>query len=480
VLGGTVLTFLYPGHAARLAEQRGAPGGLAPSRPSSESTVVSFDISPPRHAPHQRPFSEAAFRELRRANERLSVFYDFSRHVGNVLDIDRLLKTVARRIMKLIPADSGVILLKSKEELEVSLHWAGGTFRDVSEATYSRTAIAKALDEKRGFLIQDISSQPDLSSAQSVRQLNIQSTMVVPIVLEREVFGVLCLSACGRRADFGADDFAMVSGIAGQMAIAIKNAHLADSIRRTTAERERLQKELEIAAHVQKSILPAAAPSVPGLDVAGISFPAREVGGDFFDYVCLGSEALGTTVADVSGKGLAAALLTLQSRNVIHAIARENPSPASVLHKANSVIYDDYSRAGMFLSAFYGVVDTSSRSLRYASAGHNPPLLLRADGTCSSLGATGSLLGVSPELPIGEESIDLGTSDLLALYTDGISEARDKAGVEFGCDKLAKKLSQYRKLPAGEIASRVLREVSSFAGPNPFDDATLVVIKIEA
>jgi len=479
VLGRSTLTFLDPGHSAGQAEQRETPEGSALPRSASESTVVSFDVFPPLHGSRKKTFSEAAFRELRKANERLSVFYDFGRHVGNLLDIDRLLKTVARRIMKLLPADSGVILLKRLEKYEVRLHWAGGTFREVSEATYSRTAVAKAIDQKRGLLIQDISSQPELSAAESVRQLHIESTMVVPIVLENEVFGALCLSACGRRGDFGPDDFAMVSGIAGQMAIAIKNAHLADSIRRTTAEKERLQKEIEIAAHVQKSILPTSAPSIPGLDVAGVSLPAREVGGDFFDYITLGTDALGATVADVSGKGLAAALLTLQSRNVIHAIARENRSPAEVLRKANSVIYHDYSRADMFLSAFYGVIDSSSRTLRYASAGHNPPLLLRADGNCTALNSTGGLLGVTTVLPIAEETVSLGSSDLLALYTDGVSEARDDTGAQFGCERLAEKLAKYRDLPAQEIASQVLREVASFAGPNPFDDATLVVIKIE-
>lgn len=477
VLGRSTLTFFSPA----LPTGQGRPSGEARDtprhRPPSESTIVSFDLSTPGRPTSQQSFSEGAFRELRKANERLSVFYEFGRQVGNLLDIDQLIRTVARRIMNLIPVDSGVILLRQSGGYGPRLCWRTGSFHDCAEATYSSTAVAKAIEEKRGLVIQDISARPDLSGAHSVRELDIQSTMVVPIVLEDEVFGALCLSACGHKADFGPDDFAMVSGIAGQIAVSVKNAELADRIRRTTAEKERLQKEIEIAAHVQSSILPVVPPSIAGLDIAGVSFPAREVGGDFFDYIPFGQDALGMTIADVSGKGLAAALLTLQSKNVIHAFAKENLSPAQVLLKANMVLYDDYSRAGMFLSAFYATLNLPMKTLQYASAGHNPPLLRRSDGTCLHLEATGSLLGISRDLAIAEATVQLQDNDILVLYTDGVSESRDEKGVQFGCERLAQKLGDCCHLPAQEIARQVLEEVRSFAGPDPFDDATLVIIK---
>ena len=476
-LGRSTLTFFNP----VLPTGQGGPSGEARDiprhRPPSESTIVSFDLSTPGRPTSQQSFSEGAFRELRKANERLSVFYEFGRQVGNLLDIDQLLRTVARRIMNLVPADSGVILLRQPGGYSPRLCWRRGSFHDCAEATYSSTAVAKAIEEKRGLAIQDVSARPDLSGAHSVRELDIQSTMVVPIVLEDEVFGALCLSAFGHKADFGPDDFAMVSGIAGQIAVSVKNAELADRIRRTTAEKERLQKEIEIAAHVQSSILPVVPPCIPGLDIAGVSFPAREVGGDFFDYIPFGQDALGMTIADVSGKGLAAALLTLQSKNVIHAFAKENLSPAHVLSKANLVLYDDYSRAGMFLSAFYATLNLPMKTLQYASAGHNPPLLRRADGTCLHLEATGSLLGISRDLAIAEQTVQLQDNDVLVLYTDGISESRDEKGVQFGCERLAQKLGDCCHLPAQEIARKVIEEVRSFAGPDPFDDATLVIIK---
>ncbi len=480
ILGRSTLIFFDPQSAAAESAELESIETPASGRSLSESTVVSFDLDAPLYDTGKKPFSEAGFRELRKAHERLSLFYDFGRYVGNILDVDQLLTNVARRIMKLIPSDSGVILLKGPEEYRPFLCWGKEGFRDASGATFSRTALTRAIELKRGLFVRDIASQPQLSAAESVRQLDIQSTMLVPIILESEVLGALSLSACGRHAEFGPDDFSMISGIAAQIAVALKNAYLAEEIKLTTAEKVRLHRELEIAAQVQKSILPPAPPRFPGLDIAGVSVPAREVGGDFFDYIRLGSDLLGTAIADVSGKGLAAALLTLQSRNVIRALARDNASPAEVLHKANSLVYDDYSRADMFLSAFYAVIDTEARTLRYASAGHNPPLLLRSDGVCSSLSSTGNLLGISPDLAIGEELASLASNDLLALYTDGVSEARDFARAQFGCEKLTERLAEYRSLPAEEIANRIVREVTSLSGPRQFDDATLVIIKVQA
>ncbi len=479
ILGRTILTFFNPKSPRLAARPADTLRGL-PSRSPSESTIVSFDVGTVVPHKSEYPFSEGAFRELRKANERLSVFYDFGKYVGNLLDIDDLLTNVARRIMKLIPVDSGVIFLKRLERYKPFLYWTDEGLRDASEATFSRTALNRAIQQKRGFFIRDIASRPDLRAAQSIRDLGIQSTMIVPIILENEVLGALSLSSHGSQAEFGADDFAMISGIAGQIGIALKNAYLAEEIKRTTEEKVRLHRELEIAAYVQKNILPADPPSLPGLDIAGASIPAREVGGDFFDYVPLGTDSLGATIADVSGKGLAAALLTLQSRNVIHTLARDNLDPQEVLRKTNSIIYPDYSRAGMFLSAFYAVIDVAAGALRYASAGHNPPLLLRADGTCSSLESTGCLLGITRDLPIGEKRIDLAPNDVLALYTDGVSEVRDHTQSQFGCKQLAERLRRYRDFPAHDIAGRILREVTSFAGPTQFDDATLVVIKVQA
>jgi len=483
LLGRTALTFFNfaaetdePEQGAEARKRLDADSTRSPS----ESTILSFDLDPLFPAIDKQPSTDAALRELRKAYERLSIFYDLGREVGNIFDLDSLLAKVARRIRELMPVDSGVILLRRLDSYEPFLCWSNKGFQDTSRARFSRTLVARAIEQKRGLFIPDVTSQPGLADASSVERHQIASSIIAPILIADEVLGAICLSACGRDADFGPDDLALVSGVAGEVAIAVKNTHLADEVKRTTAEKERFEREIEIAAHVQRSILPTAPPSISGLDIAGVSTAAREVGGDFFDYVHLGDNSLGTTIGDVSGKGLAAALFTLQSKNVIHAFAIDNFSPADVLRKANSVMYDDYSRAEMFLSAFYAIVDLPSKLLRYASAGHNPPLLLKADGTCSFLNSTGSLLGIFSDLAIDEEATDLARGDVLALYTDGVSEAKSHSGPQFGCKRLTEKLREYHDLPAHEIADRILQDVASHTGRIHFDDATLVVIKVQS
>jgi len=446
----------------------------------SQSTILSFDLGPLSPAIDKQPSLEAALRQLRKAYERLSIFYDVGKEVTSIFSLDKLLAKVARRIMELMPVDGGVILLRRLGSYDPFLCWNKKGFQDASRARFSRTAVARAIKQKRGLFIPDVSSQPELADASSVERQGITSSIIAPILIADEVLGALCLSFCSHDADFGPDDLALISGIAGEVAIAVKNIHLADEIRLATAEKERLEREIKIAAHVQRSILPTAPPSISGLDIAGVSTAAREVGGDFFDYVRLGDESLGAAIGDVSGKGLAAALLTLQSRNVIHDFARNKLSPADVLRKANSMIYDDYSRAEMFLSVFYAVVDLPSRLLRYASAGHNPPLLLKADGTCSLLNSTGSLLGIFSDLVIDEEAVDLATGDVLALYTDGVSEAKSGSGPQYGCERLTERLREFCHLPAPVIANRILQDVASHTGCIHFDDATLVIIRVQS
>ena len=161
ILGRSILTFLNPGSPSATSPHAQARGSM-PSRSPSESTIVSFDLSPSAYDTGKQPFSEAAFRELRKANERLSIFYDFGKYVGNILDIDELLTNVARRIMKLVPADSGVIFLKRVHQYEPFLYWTREGFQDTSQATFSRTTLSRAIEQKRGLFIRDIESQPDL------------------------------------------------------------------------------------------------------------------------------------------------------------------------------------------------------------------------------------------------------------------------------------------------------------------------------
>lgn len=247
----------------------------------------------------------------------------------------------------------------------------------------------------------------------------------------------------------------------------------------TNAEKERIAKELEIAHGIQQSFLPESPPEIPGIDIAGMNLPAREVGGDFFDYIPVGGGRWGIVIADVSGKGVPAALFMGLSRTLVRANAMAQLSVSETLVRANELITEN-DRSSMFVTVFYGVLDPGHRTLTYVSAGHNAPLMIRqgADDTIL-LKAAGVALGVMPEIELEEREIVLDSGDILVLYTDGVTEAINQREEEFGVARLTTLAGQYRSRTAAEIIGLIRDEVIRFSEGQPqFDDITLIVMKV--
>ena len=271
-------------------------------------------------------------------------------------------------------------------------------------------------------------------------------------------------------------------GIATQLAIALEGALLA----REAAEAQRLDQELRVAREIQTTLLPAAPPTAPGWELAADWRSARLVGGDFYDFWTLkpgDSEAaptIGFVIADVSDKGVPAALFMTLARSLLRTAALDGASPAVALERANRWLTRD-SYSGMFVTLFYGQVQPENGTLRYCCAGHNPPLLLRAGGVVEEL-ATGDIaLGVLEGPQMHERETVIRPGDLLVAYTDGITEAIAADDEPFGVERLIGTAQASRALPAAQIVSAITDALAAFVGDRqPFDDVTLVVIKREA
>jgi sigma-B regulation protein RsbU (phosphoserine phosphatase) len=248
----------------------------------------------------------------------------------------------------------------------------------------------------------------------------------------------------------------------------------------TTAEQERLMKELEIASGIQKSILPTSAPNIEGVELAAINIPAREVGGDFYDYVPVETGHWGLTIADVSGKGMPAAIFMGLSRTIVRASTTGNLSAENAIKHANELICRD-SRSGMFVTLFYAILDSQTKDLTYINAGHNPPLLFRKGSPdILVLEAKGIPLGVTEDIDIEEKGIHLVSGDYLVLYTDGVTEAMNEKEEEFGEDRLRKIIQDNTSLTAHDMLNMVQEEIITFAGKRPqFDDITLMILKVK-
>jgi len=264
-----------------------------------------------------------------------------------------------------------------------------------------------------------------------------------------------------------------------------------ETIRDITERREmearlaRSSAELEIAAEIQRSFLPDVVPQISGFDIAAKSVMALEVGGDFFDVIPfevmpLEQGTLGILIADVSGKGVPAALFMALSRIVVRVNALWHRDPARAIHDANNVIAQD-SKAGMFVTLFYGALSEKTRTLTYVNAGHNPPVVFRGEnGALETLMPTGIALGAAENRDYSSRTVDIGPGDGLVMYTDGVTEAVDAQLQMFGEERLNAIIRKSAGLPAEAILANILEGVREFTGDVPqFDDITLMVIKGE-
>jgi sigma-B regulation protein RsbU (phosphoserine phosphatase) len=266
----------------------------------------------------------------------------------------------------------------------------------------------------------------------------------------------------------------IVTGIAQQAAIAVVN----DRLYRESAERSRMEQELQVARSIQASFIPVEAPQIAGCDVSGYWQAAREVSGDFYDFLRLSDGRWGIAIADVADKGVPAALFMALSRTILRTVAFNRENPADVLQRSNKLIYND-STSDLFVTVFYAVWDASKRTLSYASAGHNPPILIRHRGRQKTLNTDGIALGVIENASIEQRQVELCKGDVIIFYTDGVTEAINEDYDEFGLERLSMVARDNAQGVAAEIVAAITAAVHDHSGDTPqYDDITLVVLKV--
>ncbi len=274
------------------------------------------------------------------------------------------------------------------------------------------------------------------------------------------------------------DEFEDLAGDFNQMAQNLRS-HI-DELKRTTAEKERLHKELEIAQDIQKSFLPDSIPDISGFDIAAYSLPALEVGGDFYDFIPLDNSLWGLVIADVSGKGIPAALFMALSRTLIRVSTALTLSPADAIREANNLIFQD-SKTSMFVTLFYAILDADAMTLTYVNAGHNPPVMItkEKDSTVNLLKADGIALGVLDDIELETVTINLDAGDTIVLYTDGVNEAMNAEGEEYGMKRFTTLINDLKEKNAETLIHKITDAIVTFAGGYPqSDDITLVVIHV--
>ena len=306
---------------------------------------------------------------------------------------------------------------------------------------------------------------------------DIGARMAVPLRTKRDVLGILLLGGLTCGTEYGAAEKQVLRTSADLFALMLENTRLTDRI----VEEEKLRRDLALAAEVQKRLLPDRPPEARVAVLAAVSVPARRVGGDYYDFLDVDDNRIGIALADVSGKGVAAALIM----SVVHASLRiisadPDISLPQLASRMNAFLLR-CTQANKYATFFYAQLDEQRRQLRYVNAGHNPPYLVRASGDLQELSTGGSVIGLLPDMAYEEGSVDLEPGDLLVMFTDGVPEALNVDGEEFGEARLQALVRVLAPLPAPQISSSLVEELQAWMkGAAQYDDLTFVLVKMNA
>jgi serine phosphatase RsbU (regulator of sigma subunit) len=297
----------------------------------------------------------------------------------------------------------------------------------------------------------------------------------VPLWNDQDVTGLIYVDNMLADHAFSQTDLRLLGLIANMAAVKVENLRLV----RQQIEKERLDEQLVLAASIQRRLLPHAAPALPGYELCALSRPCYEIGGDYYDFVARGPDRLAVVVADVSGKGVGAALLMAAFQASLRTLLREPMALGAMVERVSELLRES-SVPGKFVTAFVCEIDGARHRLTYVNAGHNPPVIVGASGVLP-LAATGPVAGLLAGRRYSEGEAEFTAGDLLVLYTDGITERESAANEEFGLDRLASFFAARRGAALAELPGALLEELSTFAGgAPPQDDSTVVLLRRSA
>jgi sigma-B regulation protein RsbU (phosphoserine phosphatase) len=308
----------------------------------------------------------------------------------------------------------------------------------------------------------------------------IAATTVMVLGMGRSVTGAVRALTAGTRAlrEGKLDHRIPVEGSDELWDVAASFNDMADNLERTRVRElaaQRMEEELRLAGIIQDRLLPSSPPMLDRLELAGMSLPAREIGGDYYDYLLLDDGRLGLAVADVSGKGTPAALLMSAFRAALRSQDLGELGPAEVMARINRFIHESVD-PGKFITAFLALLDPATGEIRYANAGHDAPLVVASDGSVTELTGGGLILGMLPQIVYDEAVTVLDRGALLAIFTDGVTEAQDPAGGFYGAERLAEVLQRLRARPCADILHGLTEEIAAFAGEGPQSDDITVIL----
>ncbi len=392
--------------------------------------------------------------------DRLELLYRLSQAFNSSLDLDQVLERVIDEVIAATHAERGFIMLRAADG-GLAFRAARGIERQTIEEPkfqISRSIVESVAQTAKPVVTSDAQQDAQFQSRHSVMSLRLRSILCVPLLHKGTMLGVIYVDNRLQVGIFTGKDLDLLNAIAASAAIAIENARLYQ----VAVEKGRLERELQVARSVQTSLLPRATPQIDGWEFAAWWEPARQVAGDFYDFIPTGGGQLGLVIADVSDKGMPAALFMALSRSTVRASVTATTTPLDGITQANRLICAD-ATDGMFVTLFYAQLDPSTGDLQYVNAGHNPPWLYDSKtDELSLLTRSGMPLGVDEVGSFGQRGIRLASGDLVLLYTDGVTDALNARGEEFSMERLRQVAFANRRASATlSVLTRLVNSTTS-------------------
>jgi sigma-B regulation protein RsbU (phosphoserine phosphatase) len=417
------------------------------------------------------------FREVERERQENQTLMDISMKLSSTSAIEEVLRTILDSLRQVVQFDAAGIFVYNRDLGQLEIDMLVGYEKAERQLLYRKFQegvkvgqgiVGTVIMTGQSIYDPDVRRDPRYIAARETTL----SELAVPILVRGEVIGALNLESDQADAFTERDRRSLVT-FANHAGVALERAR-ADRLRQHT---RRIEEEIALARRIQNSFLPESTPDFTPYDLAGANFSSSEVGGDYFDFIPITQTDMGVVIGDVTGHGVGAALLMANFRACLRIESRNNFAVRTILAKVNDYLFET-NLPESFVTAVYGVLDRQNHVFSYANAGHNPPFLLHPSGKMQLLSVGGLLMGAFGNVTYEETSITLGPGDILVFYTDGVTEAQDDKGNEFGLERLRAMVHRLRNHPARDIVQQVSESVRSFqSSPAAQDDLTLSIIK---
>jgi sigma-B regulation protein RsbU (phosphoserine phosphatase) len=432
------------------------------SRPSARTTIQAAV-----------PVSETD--QIRAENKMLAVMNEVSQALVLHKPLAELLEHIMDVFLANLRMDRSVLMLREGNPVQLIPKVVRVNIKQLQgqKIQVSRSIVAMAFEQHLAVLTSDAALDPRFKGRESIIDSGIHSAMCVPLWNNKEVIGIIYSDRLSLLQPFTEEDLRLLTLLSNLAAIKIENSILIEQ----SIEKERMERELELAVKIQKDFLPKAVPSCEPYDIAGKNIPCRQVGGDYYDFISIDPGRIAVAVGDVSGKGVSASLLMASLRAALHSEIHPRYEMKAMAAKLNDFV-ERSSSIDAFITFFFGELNVTKGELAYFNAGHNPPMVLDRDGRLRRLESTGLCLGMFPASVYERKATSLAPGDVCVLFTDGITESRNAANEEFGEERLTEACRKGAKKPAAEIITSVFNTLDAFTGKAPpADDRTLVIIK---